>query len=125
MRSTSIKAFREIRDSGMLSRRRWQVYRTLYRCGPATASEIYFKANMGKQLQASVQSRLSELVRMECVAEVGRRACTHTGKTCTVYDVTDRLPIPYVQPPTKKDLEIKKLRKKIRKLKKIIRNFDA
>lgn len=117
-RQTSIKAFREIRDSGLLSLRRWQVYRTLYRCGPATASEVYFKMGMNKQLQASIQSRLLELKVMDCVEEVGKRACTHTGKTCIVYDINGKIPIPYKRPPTEKDKEIRKLKQRIKELRK-------
>ena len=117
-RSTSIKAYREIRDSGLLSERRWQVYRALYKHGPATASEIYFKAKMKKQLQASIPSRLAELRHMECVDEVGKRPCKHTGKTCIVWDVNGKLPTPLVRPSNKKDREIKFLRARVKRLSK-------
>lgn len=124
VRQTSIQAFREIRDSGVLSRQRWRVYRTLYRCGPATASEVYFKMNLGQTLQASIPSRLNELHKMGCVDEITKRKCSYTGKTCIVWDVNGKLPIPYKSPPTKTQI-IKELRKKNRKLKRIIKKLQS
>ena len=40
VRSTSADAYRKIRDEGLLSERRWQVYDALFAHGPCTGMEL-------------------------------------------------------------------------------------
>ena len=63
MRHTSIEAFNKIKEEGLLSRRKMEVYEILFRHGPLTAHEIvsiardkYPQAN-----QTGFNARLSEL----------------------------------------------------------------
>lgn len=115
-RLTSVEAYHEIENNGLLSRRRWQVYKALYSHGPCTANELYQYLPPSKSANAgNITTRLGELRDMNCVDEVGTRVCSVTGKNCIVWDVNGNLP----QPPPKretKDEEIKRLKYTIKEL---------
>lgn len=97
-RTTSAAAYKTIRDNGLLSRRRWQVYKILYKFGPLTGNEIavIFKKNFMPatrvQNQLSMTTRLAELRELGAVREIGKRICSVSGMTVILWDVTDCLP---------------------------------
>lgn len=97
-RKTSIETYRQIESEGLLSRRRLQVYQTLYKIGPATAAEIS-QEDQGSFTNPAKgdnsHARLSELMKMGCVEEVGTKACSITGRNVILYDVTSDIPKPY------------------------------
>ena len=101
VRKTSIEAYRQITDNGLLSRRRLEVYRALFKHGPGTSAEIIDRAGMNQNNKAPNQSRarFTELREWGVALEVGVRECTITGKKAIVWDVTPYLP---VKPPSKK-----------------------
>jgi hypothetical protein len=108
MRQTSLAAYNEIRESGLLSRMRWVVYDHLYHHGPLTRTEVDLNLKRDDEVNPSYHKRLSELERVGVVTTVGRKTCAITGKECELWDVTDALPIP-VEPnkltrPTRKEL---------------------
>lgn len=86
VRETSILAFNAIIASGFLNAKREEAYKAAFYCGPGTASEIGKKAGIEKH---ALRKRLSEMVQMRVIAEVGKRLCTETGMTVLVYDVAD------------------------------------
>lgn len=98
-RQTSAKAYRTIRDNGLLSRVRFRIYRTLFREGPMTATECL--TSLDKKLKAAgmrgvsfnTHSRFSELRAMGVVHETGKRTCRITGHECIEWDVTSGLPV--------------------------------
>lgn len=94
MRLTSINAYNRIKDEGLLSQRRLEVYQILYQHGPLTANEIVRKAKESHPNvnQTGFNARLSELKRMKVVAEVGDRHDEVSGHRCLLWDVTDGLP---------------------------------
>lgn len=93
-RRTSIYAYREIEENGLLSKRRFQVYSTLYRIGPATAAEIAtaIPGEKSSSVGFNVHARLCELKRMGCVDELGERSCNITGNNVILWDVNESLP---------------------------------
>lgn len=119
MRQTSMDTYVSILKSGVLSKRRWEVYMALFKFGPATANELQAKM----ENKSGVWKRLSELRNMQCVDELGERPCKITGKTCIVWDVNGKQPIPYDRVHTKGkrllEKEVKFLRARLKRLKKL------
>lgn len=95
MRQTSIEAYRKIKEEGLLSKARLDVYKALYECGPATAMEIFnFMAQRrGNKVAANVYARLSELRSVGVVRELGTVNCSTTKMNVIQWDVTNKLPI--------------------------------
>lgn len=94
VRDTSIEAYHKIKESGVLSERRMEVYDILFNHGPLTATEIfqYSKLNGVKGYRHNTNSRLYELRDMGVVKEVQTTTCSVTGQTVILWDVTSNLP---------------------------------
>jgi len=96
-RSTSIEAYHKIKDEGLLSLRRWQVYDVLFRFGPLTGNEVlkYLQGHHGIKAgnAPSIVSRLGELRAVGIVIEKGKRMCTVSGMKVILWDVNSKLPI--------------------------------
>jgi len=103
VRQTSINAYRTIQASGMLSKRRWEIYDVLFQHGPATATELYNKmppsAGYRSLLARGFHTRLRELVLLGVAYEVQERICNATGVQVIEYDVTANLPAGTVKRP--------------------------
>lgn len=96
-RQTSIEAYRQIKEDGLLSERRFEAYELLFHHGPCTAKEMMqFAKNEGTITNHihlySLEKRLSELRKMGCVAEAGERSCNVSGMTAILWEVTGKLP---------------------------------
>lgn len=93
MRSTSIRAYREIRDNGLLSKRRFEVYDHLFHHGPSTARETskILSKRFGTS-EDSYNSRFIELERQGVIKPVGEVENPHSGMKVTQWDVTANLP---------------------------------
>lgn len=101
-RDTSIETYCKIKDSGLLSKRRFEVYSLLYEWGPLTGSQIVKRYhNTYKFLlhSGSIVTRISELRDRKVVKEVSIVVCPVTGNNVILWDVTGRLP---EEPPKKK-----------------------
>ena len=92
VRQTSAVAYQQIKDEGLLSKLQEQVYRTLYRNGPLTATEVFLSMGIAKHGQGAVTPRFAELKRAGVIQEVGVRTCSVTGRNVIEWDVTDQLP---------------------------------
>lgn len=96
-RETGIQAYRIIKENGLLSRRRFEVYDAVVKIGPATTNEVFvFLRGMGdgaKNPTSNSASRFSELRDQGVIQEVGIRKCSVTGMDVIVWDVVDRLPV--------------------------------
>lgn len=93
IRQTSILAYNYIKENGLLSERRQQVYEALFEYGPCTASELFYKMrNLRNPSHSNVTTRLGELRDLGCVAELGRKICNITGREVIEWDVTAALP---------------------------------
>lgn len=94
VRDTSISAFNYIKENGILSKRRWEVYEVLFYNGPLTGNELF--ALMGKEkktYQSNVVTRLGELRDMGAVVEIGSKIDSITGMTVILWDVTSLVPV--------------------------------
>lgn len=94
MRQTSIETYNTIRDSGLLSKRRFEVYQALYLYGPMTANDLvrHQKEQNPNANQTGWNARFSELERMGVIKEVGTKKDEVSGNECVTWDVTDALP---------------------------------
>lgn len=120
VRDTSIEAYKQINESGLLSKRRAEVYNYLYNYGPATAQQIYKSISQGKNPSCYL-GRLSELRESGVVAEKGKVKCEWTGHRVILWDVTSSLPIK----PIKKITREQKLNIATKALKMIKTEQDA
>lgn len=96
-RQTSIEAYRQITDEGLLTDMGLKVYAALFNHGPATANELRaaaaaVAADDKSSLDKSLHKRLPELRDRGVARETGRRVCKISGRTCIEWDVTDGLP---------------------------------
>lgn len=95
-RETSIEAYKANLASGLIPKRRQDIYTLLYERGPLTQNEavrIYMKDSPTVNAR-SLGTRFSELVRMGLIKEIGKRADAVSGHLCILYEVTDGLVIP-------------------------------
>jgi len=105
VRKTSIDVYNEIKASGLLSKRRLEVYEVVYGNGPLTANEVVEivtkKYNRSYSSNVNAYARLNELRDSGVVAEMGVKPCPITGNNVIVWDVTDSLPAPLPKVKTK------------------------
>ena len=88
-RQTSIDCFNQIKQEGLLSKRRLQVYESIYNSAPCTASEVFKEKN----LKTNQSGRFTELRDLGVIYEKGERVCSITGRNVIEWGLTDRLPI--------------------------------
>jgi len=92
VRSTSLKAYKEITESGLLAQRERLAYMTIYKYGPVTGKEL------SKLMGIAEQWKICSVLKKKGLArEVGKRNCKITGRECYIWDLTDAtkpLPIP-------------------------------
>lgn len=106
-RETSVEAYNTIRQNGLLSQRRWQVYDFVYQNGPCAARDAT-KSLMNQGLNSgSISTRFSELKEMGLLIEVGEKVDDETKMRVILWDVTDKLPTKL----SKKKLTVKQLLK--------------
>lgn len=101
-RQTSFIAYTKIKEEGLLSKKRWEVYDILFEHGPLTAHEVVAKARKQYPLsnQTSFNARLSELESQRVVARVGKKINPVSGTENYLWDVTAHEPIK-LEKPTK------------------------
>ena len=89
---TSIDCYNKIKQDGLLSRRRFEVYEALLSSAPCTSSEAIRNAKTTFGV-FGVSSRFTELRDLGVIFEKGEKKCTITGRNVIEWDLTDRLPI--------------------------------
>jgi hypothetical protein len=104
IRQTSIDTYHKISSEGLLSKRRLEVLESIIKFGrPGTSAEIYRTMNTTEKGITQSRARFTELERMGVICEVDKRACSVTGITATVWDLTDNLPTKLERVTTKKE----------------------
>lgn len=102
IRQTSIEAYHAIKESGLLSRRRFQVYDILFHHGPLTAGEVFQlglqEGTWSRAVKGGICARLTELRDVGVAEEKGTRTCSLSGQKTILWDVTPRLPIKFDKP---------------------------
>lgn len=91
VRNTSIEAYNIIKDNGLLSRLRFQVYDYVFHHGPSSIRDAarHFK----NQYSNSLSTRFSELRDLGLLDEIGEKQDPQSLKRVIIWDVTDKLPI--------------------------------
>jgi hypothetical protein len=88
-RQTSIDCFNKIKENGLLSKRRLEVYEAIFKNAPCTTNEALRDINSGSH---GVGSRTSELRDLGVIYEKRQRKCSITGMNVIEWDLTDKLP---------------------------------
>ncbi len=105
-RNNSREALAYIEKTGILGERRTQAYQCAWHHGPISTREIWERVKRvhPEIPQHSFTSRPSELEEMGVFLPVGDKKCQHTGRTVTLWDVTDHVPRePYHRKQAKED----------------------
>ncbi len=94
-RDTSVEAYREIKENGLLSKQRWEVYDLLFEYGPRTAAELWQVSprRHTQDYRPANINRLGELRDCGVVKELEPRKCSVTGRRVIVWDVTRYTPV--------------------------------
>ena len=92
VRQTSIDCYNEIKQTGLLSKRRLEVYEALLYSAPCTSSEAIRNAKTTFGV-FGVSSRFTELRDLGVIYEKGEKKCSITGRNVIEWDLTDRLPV--------------------------------
>lgn len=87
-RETSIQVYNEIKQKGLLSPKRMEIYECIYLHGRMTASEVFQKLG----LKTNQSGRFTELREIGCLSEYGTKICSVTSNTAIVWEVTNNLP---------------------------------
>lgn len=90
VRQSSIEAFKHIKENGLLSARRFNVYEFIVLHGPCTFKQIDMALRQPTITSGSYSGRLSELRRMGLIKEVGTTKCPVSGNTVILWEATDR-----------------------------------
>lgn len=123
MRSTSVESYCAIRDSGVLSELRWDVYDYIYAHGPLTARQTIVGLSETYELSSVYSPRFAELKRLGLIADIGTTECEFSGRNVTVWDVTANMPIIKTKAEALKD-KIDALEKKLIQLKTELLGFE-
>ena len=93
---TSIETYYEIKNSGLLSEKRWKVYDIFYQNNrPLTGAEVsqIYKSNYpSSQHSETIRNRITELKEMGLLAEFEIVDCTFTGRRVYTFVTTNNLP---------------------------------
>lgn len=92
MKDTSLEAWQKIKDSKLLSERKWQVYDYVFRNGPCLMRDALVALQAKHKVPGNVFStRFSELERAGFLKTVGKKMCADTGNEGYVYEVTGEI----------------------------------
>jgi len=110
IRNTSKQVYHQIKASGVLSQRRWEVFDWLWHNGPATGREAIRGARAADHgpVISQTRARLTELRDMGAIEEIGTTIDNVTGNEVILWDVTGNMPHklpPRVKGKTRKQLE--------------------
>lgn len=91
-RQTSIDCYHEIKQAGLLAKRRFETFEAIFKSAPCTRQEALEHTNPLNALSLSA-ARFTELRRIGVIYEKDVRPCKVTGRNVIEWDLTDRLPI--------------------------------
>lgn len=109
IRDTSIQAYEEISESGLLQSQKEMVYQFLKELGPSTQREIekHYEHVTGHK-EALVRCRFAPLEREGLIQPIGKRPCKITGREALIWEADSQSPR-YKRPQSKAQ-EIKELK---------------
>lgn len=91
MRQTSLEAYRLAESSGLLSKRRLEVFKDICENGPCSMNSTWRRI-APNSANGSITTRFSELERMELIVQVGLELDKHSGMKVALWDVTGKSP---------------------------------
>lgn len=91
IRQTSIDTYHAIKQQGLLSNLRFEIYQVLFDHGPLTSGELWSE-HLKNQQRQSLTPRFAEMKELGVIFEAETRPCRMTGQTCIAWDVTSQLP---------------------------------
>jgi len=92
IRDTSIRCYKEIKENGLLTKRRLQVYEAILKNAPCTSAEAMHSILNSSNVLSQSRARFTELRELDVIYEKGEKKCSITGKNVIEWDLTDRLP---------------------------------
>ena len=106
VQTTSIETYHAIKNSGLISEKRLKVFDIFYQnpngLTGAEVSEIYRKENPTSQHSETIRNRITELVQMGVLDEVGVVECQYSKRNVMKWRCIDKMPIPIEKRLTKK-----------------------
>lgn len=106
-RKTSLSTYHKIKGEGLLSQKRMRVFEIFYEHGNLTGSQVaqYYKNKYPtNQHSETIRNRITELVGMKVLEELGTSVCPVSSREVLLFGLTDNLP---------QKLPMKKTKKKI------------
>lgn len=105
--TTSIETYHAIKNSGLISEKRLKVFDIFYQnpqgLTGAEVSEIYRNANPTSQHSETIRNRITELVQMGVLAEVGVVECQFSQRSVMKWYAIDKMPISLEKKLSKKE----------------------
>lgn len=105
VRETSIAVYHQIKNEGLLSAKRLQVYEILLEYGALTGSQvaqIYKSKYPSNNHSETIRNRITELVEMKVLEEIGIVNCPFSGRNVIQFGLTNNLPKKLTVKKTKK-----------------------
>jgi hypothetical protein len=107
VQTTSIETYHAIKNSGLISEKRLKVFDIFYQnpqgLTGAEVSEIYRKENPTSQHSETIRNRITELVQMGVLVELGVVECQFSKRNVTKWCCIDKMPIPLEKKLTRKE----------------------
>jgi hypothetical protein len=107
VKTTSIETYHSIKDSGVLSEKRMNVFDIFYEnpngLTGSEVSEIYKGKFPSSKHSETIRNRITELCQMGVIVEMGVSECPYTKRKVMKWCCVDRLPIPLEKKPTRKE----------------------
>jgi len=92
-RQTSIDCYNQIKQEGLLTKRRLEVYEAIFKNAPCTSSEAMINRLNSSNVLSQSRARFTELRELGVIYEKDVRPCRITGRNVIEWDLTDRLPV--------------------------------
>jgi hypothetical protein len=107
VQTTSIETYHGIKNSGLISDKRLKVFDIFYQnpqgLTGAEVSEIFRKNNPTSQHSETIRNRITELVQMGVLVELGVVECQFSKRKVMKWCCIDNMPIPLEKKLTKKE----------------------
>ena len=107
VQTTSIETYHAIKNSGLISEKRMKVFDIFYQnprgLTGAQVSEIYRRENPTSQHSETIRNRITELVQMGVLAELGVVECEFSKRSVMKWCCIDKMPIPLEKKVTRKE----------------------
>ena len=92
-RKTSIECYNQIKQEGLLSKKKLQVYEAILKLAPCTSGEAFATMTTKENQISQSRARFTELRELGVIYERGEKKCSITGRNVIEWDLTNRLPV--------------------------------